>query len=123
MASTSLEPFYCNTYAVLETFPKRVLRCKNKKLTAYLERRNKFRSVRPPTLTAHLDHLDIDREWYEFRIGSIDKRDLYVLFQTEKRPSAFRQSGKERDGPLRVACEAFARRIIFGAIQTVISVT
>ncbi|KMQ89010.1 hypothetical protein RF55_11401 [Lasius niger] len=124
VATTSLEPFRCRTFVVLDTRPQRILRYANRKLTAYLEKREEFRPQRPPSFSVSPDDVDPRRQWYEFRAGSIDKRDLYVLFQPEnirrnRGEENRRPSGRKEDGPLRTACEAFIRQILFGAIQDI----
>jgi len=62
MATTSIEPFHCHMYAVFYTRPQRVLRCKNTKLTTYLERRHDlFGPLRSPSLSARPDKAKCDR--------------------------------------------------------------
>jgi len=122
MATTSLEPFHCRMYAVFYTRPQRVLRCRNTKLTAYLERRHDlFGPLRSPSLSARPDKAKYDRIWYEFQVGAIDKRELFVLFQLRPPTIQFekRQSGREDDGLLRMSCQAFIKRILFAAIHDI----
>jgi len=121
MATTSLEPFNCRMYAMFYTRPQRVFRCKNTKLTAYLEKRHDLFGPLRPSLSACPDKAKCDRIWYEFQVGTIDKRELYVLFQLRPPTDRIekRQSGREEDGLLRLSCQAFIKRILFAAIRDI----
>ncbi|KMQ88452.1 hypothetical protein RF55_12059 [Lasius niger] len=87
VVSTTLEPFICMTQLTIDMHPELITRCRNVKLSKYYEKREDFGPLNPAAFQTTPDSIDSDRrEWYEFRLGRIDCRPLYVLFQIDKIP-------------------------------------
>jgi len=87
IATTTLEPFKGRYKFIVRTKPRVISRCDNTKLTNYLNARDKFvgsSSAFPAPFAAAPDHVDAKRQWYEFELGTIDNRAIFVLFQVDK---------------------------------------
>lgn len=121
-------PYVCKWTSTVYTRPKYLV-CRNDKLTAYLERRDKFlastlRAPREPRYRhGHDERLDHGGTWYEAVIASVDHRLLKLLFQIDDDSPVVRnipyRSTPERHGRVRVALNLFVDKIVKKALNDI----
>jgi len=112
----SPEPFICEAYCKLYMKPNVPLAVKNVKYTKYIMKRHEFDIKREPDFEAYRETNDYRGEWFDFSIGTIDGRDLQVVFQMDLESDFFvnvpTRSTSETDGRSAVACSAFMKHVI-----------
>lgn len=114
--SYTMEPFRCNYSCSIDMRPKTISRSKNTKLTLYLSKRKKFAQRHPRKFHVASDRIYPDNHWYEFVLGSIDDRQLNLLFQIDDNCALLkdvpRQPTAKEGGQLRVSCNYFIAKFV-----------
>jgi len=83
IACRSPRPFFCEVYCKLNMKPNVPLAVRNVKFTKYIVKRHEFQIEREPEFEAYRETNDCRGDWFDFSVGSIDGRDLQVVFQMD----------------------------------------
>lgn len=81
----SVEPFKCRYTCVIYAEPNIPVQVKNSKFTKYMDNRHCFDLRRKPRMQTRNEIEDGGRasKWYEFVIGVIDNRELFVAYKMD----------------------------------------
>lgn len=121
--SRSLESFRCRYSAKLASKPSRPVKCKNTKLTKYIENRESFEITRDRAYEhGHRESVVKGTEWFEFSFLAIDDWPVFVLFQPDYDSPFYDDvptiSTSDVEGRLLAACTAFMREVVAAATKT-----
>lgn len=89
----SLSPLRCASTCQIKMRPKVVARCINVKMTRYYAKRDRFFSIvdqAPSANMAGASEVRQDRPFYDFKLGRIDGRLLFVVMQYDERAEVLR---------------------------------
>lgn len=114
ICTTTIEPFYCRYIFKMST-KVTVTLVKNSKLTRYLSNRDSFSLRHRSHFSCGDDKVSSDNSWYEFCLGSLDWRSLYVTFQIDG-SSNLLEDVTTKDGHV-IATNAFVHNVIVRAAK------
>lgn len=121
VCSYTMEPFLCRYNYVINTKIGRIMRSQNTKLTMYMNKRKDFGLRLQRDFEPVSDTITRNGVWYEFELGKIDNRQLFVVFQIDEKCRFLRdcpvRSTYEEEGRLKECVSAFVSKFIARAAR------